>query len=117
MDLSKAIEAHVQWKTKFRAAIHKQESMDATTIGKDNCCELGKWLYGEGKSKHGSLPSFKDTVAKHSDFHAAAGKVAAAINAKQFAQADKMIAAGTPFAITSAAVGVILTRLKVDAML
>jgi Chemoreceptor zinc-binding domain len=117
VDLSKAVDAHVQWKTKFRVAITKQESMDAATIGKDNCCELGKWLNGEGKSNHGSLASFKEVVVKHSDFHKSAGQIATAINAKQFSQADKMLASGTPFAITSAAVGVALARLKMDAKL
>jgi len=25
--------------------------MDAATISKDNCCDLGKWLHGEAKIK------------------------------------------------------------------
>ena len=117
MDLTKAIEAHVQWKTKFRAAIQKQETMDAATIGKDDCCELGKWLHGNETQKHRALASYKDAVTMHASFHKTAGQIATAINAKKFADAEKMIAIGTDFASLSAAVGVALTRLKLDAKL
>ena len=48
MDLNQAIEKHAEWKVKFRSAIVKKESMDAGTISKDNCCELGKWLHRIG---------------------------------------------------------------------
>jgi hypothetical protein len=41
MNLDTAISAHAAWKTKFRTAITAKEPMDAATIGKDNCCELG----------------------------------------------------------------------------
>lgn len=49
MDLTQAVAKHAEWKTKFHGAIIKKEQMDAPTIGKDNCCELGKWLHGEAK--------------------------------------------------------------------
>ena len=91
MDLNHAIEAHSLWKTKFRTAITKQESLDASTIGADNCCELGKWLYGEGRGLYGAKPQFTALLQKHKGFHAEAGKVAKLINAKQFSLAEEAI--------------------------
>lgn len=48
MNLDESIQKHAEWKLKFRSAISRKEQMDAETIGKDNCCQLGVWLYGEG---------------------------------------------------------------------
>lgn len=117
MDLLKAIESHVQWKTKFRMAIQNQANMDAATISKDNCCEIGKWLYGAGKKAHGHLPSFQAVVREHAAFHKVAGAVAGVVNAKKYAEAEKLIGSGSEFAKQSSAVGVAITRLKVDAKL
>ena len=117
MDLNNAIEKHAEWKMKFRSAISKQEMMDASTISKDNCCELGKWLHGEAKTKFSSLGSHSACVSKHAAFHIEAGKVAQAINAKKFSEAEGMLNAGTPYASASSAVGVAIMQLKKDAKL
>jgi methyl-accepting chemotaxis protein len=117
MDLSKAIDAHAQWKTKFRVAISGKQSMDVATISKDSCCDLGKWLHGEGKSKFGALPSHADCVKKHAAFHIEAGKVATEINAQNFSLAEKLLGGGTPYASASSAVGVAIMQLKKAAAL
>ena len=115
MNLDAAIEKHAEWKVKFRSAIAKKETMDAHVIAKDDCCELGKWLHGEGKSQYGKLGSHGDCLAKHAVFHAEAGKVAIAINAKDYGGAEAMIAHGTPYSTASSAVGVAIINLKRDA--
>ena len=112
MNLDDAISAHAQWKTKFRMAITKRETMDAATIGKDNCCELGKWLYGEGRGLHSSKPQFVALLEKHKAFHGEAGKVAAVINAKKFEEAEKMISGASPFGVASNEVGMAISSLK-----
>lgn len=117
MDLNTAIEKHAEWKMKFRSAISKKETMDAGTISKDNCCELGKWLHGEAKAKFGSLQSHSACVAKHAAFHVEAGKVAQAINAKKYVEAEAMLNAGTPYAASSSSVGVAILQLKKEAQL
>ena len=53
MNFDEAINKHAAWRMKFRTAMKMKESLDAATIGKDNCCELGKWLYGPGKAEFG----------------------------------------------------------------
>lgn len=117
MDLDSAISKHAEWKLKFRSAITKQETMDAETISKDNCCDLGKWLYGEAKVKFGKLSTHADCTAKHKAFHVEAGKVAKTINAKKFQEAEAMINSGTPYAAASSGVGVSVMALRKEAKL
>lgn len=112
MDLNQAIDRHAQWKVKFRVAISGHETMDAETITKDNCCELGKWLHGEAKSKYGHLASHSECVARHAAFHIEAGKVAKAINAKKFAEAEAMIDIKTPYSDASRDVAGAILKLK-----
>jgi hypothetical protein len=98
LDLDQAISAHEYWVFKFRSAISTASTLDAVTIAKDNCCELGKWLYGEGPSLHGHRARFLDIIERHAEFHRQAGKVAEAVNAKQYKEARDMIgSASTPF--------------------
>jgi methyl-accepting chemotaxis protein-1 (serine sensor receptor) len=112
INLDEAVKKHNDWKIKFRTAISKQETMDAETISKDNCCDFGKWIHGAGKSRYSSLPSFTECTSKHKEFHNEAGKVARTINAKNFDQASAMIAAGTPYSNASNATGVAIAHLK-----
>lgn len=112
MDLDNAIKAHAQWRVKFRSAIAKQEQLDVATIAKDNCCELGKWLHSDAKREYGNAEAYKALVAKHAAFHTEASKVAVVINAKRFADADKMMATTSPFVTASTEVGMAIGRLK-----
>lgn len=116
MNLDSAIQKHMEWKVKFRTAIAKQEQMDAVTIGKDNCCELGKWLHGEGKTQCSGLPSYSMVLGKHAAFHVEAGKIATAINAKKYTDAETMLSASSAFANISGEVGIALMRLKKEAV-
>jgi Chemoreceptor zinc-binding domain len=115
MDLASAIAKHAEWKLKLRSAILKNETMDAGTLAKDNCCELGKWLHGEAKTKFARLSSYSDCVSKHATFHAEAGKVAVAINSKNYSVAEAMLNAGTPYTAASNAVGGAIIKLKKEA--
>lgn len=117
MDLDSAIGKHAEWKVKFRNAISKQEQMDAATLAKDNCCDLGKWLHGEGKASFGRLASHAECIKKHAEFHREAAKVATAINAKKYAEADAMIGSASTYAKASSAVGVAVMQLKKEAKL
>lgn len=112
MDLDNAVAAHAQWKTKFRVAIAAKDTLDAATIGKHNCCELGKWLHGEGRGQLGAKPEFVALVEKHKSFHTEAGKVASLINSKKFVEAEAAIGSGTSFALASTETGVAIGRLK-----
>jgi len=114
IDLDKALEKHSEWKVKLRTAISKHEEMDVATISKDDCCEFGKWLHGDAKSRLAHHPSYSECVSKHANFHVEAGRVAAMINAKKFSQAEAMLGSGSSFVSASTAVGVAIMRLKKD---
>jgi hypothetical protein len=115
MDLSTAAETHAQWKVKLRAAIAKREQMDITTLSRDDCCELGQWLHGEGRARFGRLVSHADCVNKHVVFHAEVAQVAKAVNAARYQAAETMLGAGTPYARASTAMAVAFMNLRKEA--
>ena len=111
MNLNDAIGAHAQWKTKLRAAITRKEKMDAVTLGRDDCCDLGRWLRGDGR-RVANFAAYREVEQTHAEFHRQAGKVAVAINAGKYEDASKMLGNATPYSDASAAVGLALTHLK-----
>jgi methyl-accepting chemotaxis protein len=117
MNLEEAVQKHAEWKLKFRSAISKKEQVDAAMIAKDNCCQVGQWLYGEGKTRWGSKPEFQKALEKHKAFHVQAGKVACLINAGKYAEAEASLGHGTPYASASSEVAVALMALKKAAAL
>jgi methyl-accepting chemotaxis protein len=112
MNLDNAILAHYEWKNKLKAAITAHAQLDSATISLDNCCEFGKWLYGDGGKQYGKKPEFIALLQKHKTFHAEAGKVASAINAKKYEEASKMIETTSPFGAASVGVGMAVNALK-----
>lgn len=117
MNLEEAVQKHAEWKLKFRSAISRKEQMDVATISKDNCCVVGQWLHGEGKTRWGSKPEFQRALDKHRVFHTEAGKVASLINTAKYAEAEAALGNGTPYASASSEVGVALIALKKAAAL
>ena len=112
MNLDTALQKHAEWKTKFRTAISQNETLDAETIAKDNCCDFGKWLYGESKATLGVLESHKECIAKHKIFHIEAGKIATAINLRKYTEAEAMLSINKPYFNASNETGVAIIRLK-----
>ena len=112
MNLDDAITKHAEWKVRFRAAISKREKIDLGTVANDHGCELGRWLFGEGRAKYGSHGAHAECVAKHAEFHKAASQVARLINDGSYAQAETSLGAASPFGRASSAVGVAILQLK-----
>ncbi len=77
MNFEDAISAHQKWKTRLRGQIDGtgKESLDAATVCKDNQCDLGQWIYGEGQSKMGAKPEFQEVKVTHAHFHRVASEV------------------------------------------
>lgn len=117
MDLEAAIQRHAEWKMKFRSAMTQHQTLDPVIIAKDNYCELGKWLHGKGKTKFGNLSSHAGCVSSHATFHMEAGKVAQAINAKNYVEAENMLENGTPYTIAAIEVAAATMELKKEARL
>jgi methyl-accepting chemotaxis protein len=112
VDLNMAIQKHAEWKYKFRAAMTTPEPMDVATISKDNCCEIGKWLHGEAKARHGHLASYAKCLSAHAAFHVEAGKIAALINSQKNEEAERMLSSDTSYHDASKRVGIAIIELK-----
>lgn len=112
MNLDEAVQKHAGWKIKFRSAISKKEQLDAATISKDNCCEVGQWLHGEGRARYGTKPEFQKARDKHKLFHAEAGKIANLINGGMYSQAEAALDLGTAYTNVSSELGVAFLALK-----
>jgi hypothetical protein len=97
IDFDKVIAAHQQWRVTLRNAVLKDKKLDAATISRDDCCALGKWIYGGGGAKWSKTPGFTDLVAHHKAFHKEAGLVAETINKGEADKARAMMESGTPF--------------------
>jgi methyl-accepting chemotaxis protein len=112
INLDNAIKAHADWRSKLRSAASNHTQVDAETIARHDCCELGKWLHGAGSSKYGGMPTFVALIDGHRNFHTEAGKVARIVNQGDGAKAEQMLGSGTAFARTSSEVSRIIVQLK-----
>lgn len=115
MHLGNAIAAHEEWKNTFRMAIAGHKTFDLVAVSADECCELGQWLYGEGKRLFGNLPIHTHCLETHKVFHREAGKIAEAITACNFVHADSMLAEQALFSQTSSKLAAAIQHLKMDA--
>jgi len=114
MNFDDAIAAHIKWKIQLSQYIDGvgSERLSSTTVCKDDSCELGKWIYGEG-SKFRELPSFQRLVIAHENFHAKAASIV-----KTIEDGDKTGAKASmtgPFAIASKETVTAIMNLKREA--
>ena len=117
MNIEDVIKAHNDWKTKLKNGITNQETFQVDAISADSNCVFGKWLYGEGKTKFGTLSSYAKCVVKHAAFHKEAGRIAALVNNKRYDEAESMLGPGTVYANASADVKVAINILAREANL
>jgi methyl-accepting chemotaxis protein len=113
-DFDQAIEAHRAWKVKLRSAMSKHEQLDAASICRDDRCPLGQWLHGAGGQRWGTHPAFTQLIARHAEFHKAAGEVARAVNQGAYAQAEQLLGSGSHFATVSTETVTDIMRAKRD---
>jgi aerotaxis receptor len=97
LDFDQVIAAHQQWRVTLRNAALKGKTLDVATIKRDDCCALGKWIYGPGGQRWSKVPAFTELVSHHKKFHQEAGRVAEAIAQGRTEQAQSMMESGTPF--------------------
>ncbi|MBK8085729.1 MAG: CZB domain-containing protein [Devosia sp.] len=75
--IRRAIGAHGAWKLKLKTAVTTGRS-DATpqTVRKDDQCEFGRWLHGQGidAQTRAGMP-YKVVRRLHAEFHDCAGRV------------------------------------------
>jgi methyl-accepting chemotaxis protein len=109
------ITSHASWKAKFKIAIETKETLDVSLIAKDNCCDLGQWLYNaDSIVKYGNLESYKACVITHADFHKEAANIATLINEAKYEEATRLIGYASGYAKLSNAVSASIRRMSRD---
>ena len=114
IDLDQAIQAHAEWRSRLRTAAQNQDTLDADTIARDDCCDLGRWLHGSAGAQYGNRPSFVALLDRHRAFHAIAGQIAGHINRGAYAEAEEALSGNTPFSRASSEVGAAIVRLRTE---
>ena len=110
--LENAFDSHQQWKENLRRAVNAKESIDTSVIARDDCCDLGQWLYTDGQKLHWGKPEFQSLLLHHKEFHLLTGAVAEVINQKQYALAEAYLSNDTQFAQSSTEVAEAIRRLE-----
>ena len=69
MDFVAAKLKHSSWKSKMRRFLNGEMSMSESQAVSHHDCELGKWLYSDGKTHFGTLPEFRELEGIHAKLH------------------------------------------------
>jgi methyl-accepting chemotaxis protein len=95
LNFGTAIEAHRQWKMRLQAVIESRsrEKLDPMVVCRDDRCDLGDWIHGEGGRQFGAEPQFADLRRKHAYFHVCAGRI---LSLAQSGQTDLAMAEMSP---------------------
>lgn len=112
MDIKLILSTHYAWKVKFMHAVFSGKPIDSTDIKKDDRCDAGKWLHGEGKLNYGHLPSYETCINRHAEFHIEAAKIASTINEKKFTEAKKLLSFDSDFSLAARELWIALKQLK-----
>ena len=69
------IEDHIAWKNNWFQALKdkNQDAQNVERISSDCNCQVGKWIYSEGK-EYEAMDEYKGLQSVHADFHQCAGK-------------------------------------------
>jgi len=110
--LDVACRAHLLWKDKLISSGASGEKFDVATIKKDDCCELGKWLQGEGKRAYGTRFEFQHLLQNHREFHLVTSVVAEVANGKNLEQLSQHMNESSHFVAASLSVGLAIKHLK-----
>lgn len=105
MDFQAAINAHVGWKIKLSKYLRQTDgSLDPRAIERDDACDLGRWMRGEGADQCGDKPVFLKLRADHAKFHKAAADIVRKANAGQKVSSETALGAHSPFSDASSSV-------------
>lgn len=101
MNLKDAIDAHSKWKVRLRMFLSGTgEKLDPAVVERDNQCDLGKWIHGEG-ARHGASADYQKLRTEHALFHRCAAKVVRTAMAGKKAEAGAMLTEAGEFTQTS----------------
>lgn len=112
MDFNEAIRVHAGWKMKLQQYLTNPDgSINPTDLAKDNLCDLGKWLHGEGRiyAKH---PEYAQLVQEHQSFHKAASEIVSRKHKGEEVKQDTALGGSSPFSRCSSQVVSLLMKMR-----
>lgn len=112
ISLDQAIGVHHQWREKLKIAAATGAPLDAASLRRNDCCDLGKWLHAKGRQLYGSKPEFVKLMARHNDFHLVASMVANSINDREYTDLQKVLSGNSQFAQASIDLETAVMKLK-----
>lgn len=116
MDPFAAIRAHWEWRVRLRLFVEGHtEPLDARAVRRDDACELGAWIHGEG-AQHAATPSYSELKAAHMAFHEAAAEVVERVNAADIAGARALLGPNGTFDHASSAIVLAILKLMREAV-
>jgi methyl-accepting chemotaxis protein len=68
-DFTRAALKHSTWKLRLRGFLDGKGGLSPVEATSHKDCDLGKWLYAEGLTKHGSFPEMKTLEREHELLH------------------------------------------------
>jgi hypothetical protein len=114
MEIDNALAAHGAWKSRLKTAIDtgKLEASPAT-IGADNKCAFGTWLYGNTlTSQEKASPQYLEIKQLHAQFHQLAGRVAQLALAGKKAEAEALMSQSGEYTAVSGKLTMALIQWK-----
>lgn len=101
MDFDEAIVSHLKWKIHLRNFLDgRGEKLDKDVVAKDDACELGQWIYDEGKQFAETTP-YRELVKKHAQFHRQAAEVVRKAESGDREGAESLLETGREFSAAS----------------
>lgn len=73
-DIRPLLRAHAEWIVHLREYVYGSGSLDVRVTGRDDQCDLGRWIYGEA-ARYRHLPEYEAARQAHAAFHAEAAQV------------------------------------------
>ena len=103
IDFDKAIVAHSQWKGKLAAYLRGPDgSLKPEEIGRDDRCDLGKWIQAEAGKMPGA--GFANLKTAHARFHKAASDIVKRANKGEKVSEEVVLGAASEYAKATSAV-------------
>ena len=93
LDYQEALQSHQKYSILLRNAILRKLTVDADTLRRDDCCDIGEWIQGAGGQRYGRAPGFSELIKQHRALHQEAGKAADAVNQKRYDEARALLEA------------------------
>ena len=102
-----AIASHVRWKITLLTAARMRESLSdraTQSILHPNECDIRRWLLSSHTAHLRRAPEYRAVLDRHADFHREMQRIAALLNAGEFAAAETQLKSPGSFERASIAV-------------